>query len=145
MKAKKRILILSLLLVLALLFLIWFASDPLRQAKLLVALDRQGLEAAAQSCLAGDAGIRTYRGLSISIWKGTPSMVEFYMGGSGLVPSSRYWGLYYSPEDVPALFERPSQRPSPAGTDTWTWRGEGDNGGRTIRLAPCWFFYEAWF
>ena len=92
--------------------------------------------------------------LSVQIdgaFEGDHPMVQFYSFGSGLVPSSSYYGFYYSPDDVPLPFQNsdgyrevtdPDEK---SGSDTAHYQGEGDNGGLTKKIIPYWYYYKAWF
>ena len=55
-----------------------------------------------------------------------------------------YHGFYYSPDDVPLAFQNTAV-PLEETADGWTWRAEGDNRGFTRRLAPGWYYFEAYF
>lgn len=76
------------------------------------------------------------------------NLVEFQTGGSGLVTNSRYWGFYYSPDDVhlgfqgyPCILEPDEYR-----EEAMLWEEKGtDNGGTSIRMFPKWYWYEAHF
>jgi len=86
------------------------------------------------------------------LWKVTcykeKTMVEFSVGGSGLVFNSRYWGFYYSPDDTHRAFQGcdiPMKAES-ADETIASWEEENtDNGGKSERLLENWFWYEAWF
>ena len=80
----------------------------------------------------------------IDAWAGPPLVIEFYLSGSGLGPSTHYKGLYYSPEDVPAAFQNVSAPLEPSDVG-WTWTDGTDNHGSTTRVAPCWYTFEAHF
>lgn len=73
-------------------------------------------------------------------------VVEFSFGGSGFGSSTAYWGVNYVPDDRPLGFQGDAW-------DYWKARSEGrlyyepegDNTCYVQRLAPCWYYYEAWF
>ncbi len=70
--------------------------------------------------------------------------VEFYCGGSGLVPSSSYYGFYYSPDGVPlavdvTLTENLAQE---GGGFGWE-EPDGDNWYYTERIMDNWYYYES--
>lgn len=72
-------------------------------------------------------------------------MVEFFTGGSGLVPSAVYRGFYYSAGDVHTPFQGVDQ-PMEVNGSTAEWREpESGNWGRSRRIMPHWFWYEAHF
>ena len=56
-----------------------------------------------------------------------------------------YRGFYYAPDDAPVPFQN-CGLPLTEGEDReWTWTDGTDNRGVTRRIAPRWFYYEAWF
>lgn len=60
------------------------------------------LEKVAVSCLEGNNPAEYYQGIKVEgLYEGEHDIVEFSSGGFGIVPSSTYYGFYYSPEDVP--------------------------------------------
>ncbi|HBA50466.1 MAG TPA: hypothetical protein DCZ91_22245 [Lachnospiraceae bacterium] len=60
------------------------------------------LEKVAVSCLGGNNSVEYYQGIKVEgLYEGGHDIVEFSSGGFGIVPSSTYYGFYYSPEDVP--------------------------------------------
>ena len=74
----------------------------------------------------------------VTEWDGVHKMVEYTVTAAG----STYYGFYYSPDDVPLAF----QNTDTALTESdggWVWQAEGDNHGRTYRLAEDWFYFEA--
>ncbi len=83
--------------------------------------------------------------------------VVYHVTGRGLVPSSRYYGLIYSPDDLPfpimdvdanpVTHELETLYPLNQISDTeWEWHEKkGDNGGLVRRIAPHWFFFETHF
>lgn len=72
------------------------------------------------------------------------NMVEFSVGGKGLVFNSTYWGFYYSPDNTHKVYQG-GDIPLNVNKDLADWYGEGDNWGKTIRLRDKWFWYEASF
>ena len=73
--------------------------------------------------------------------------VEFYCGGSGLVPSSSYYGFYYSPDDLPLAVDvtvTENLRPEGNGFG-WKQSGgwDGDNWYYTERIMENWYYYES--
>lgn len=70
--------------------------------------------------------------------------VEFYCGGSGLVPSSSYYGFYYSPDDLPlAVDVTLTENLRPVG-DGFGWEEpDGDNRYYTERIMANWYYYES--
>ena len=72
------------------------------------------------------------------------SCVEFYCGGAGLVPSSSYYGFYYSPMDVPIAVDITETENLTSKDDGWGWKEpNGDNIYYTERIMECWYYYES--
>ncbi|MBQ2923595.1 MAG: helix-turn-helix domain-containing protein [Tyzzerella sp.] len=71
-------------------------------------------------------------------------MVEFMVGGKGLVFNSTYWGFYYSPDNAHKVYQG-AEIPLNVNEGLADWYGEGDNWGRSIRLRDKWFWFEASF
>ena len=79
---------------------------------------------------------------AVNHWSGEHEMVEYLVATAG----DTYHGFYYSPEDVPLAFQNTDVPLVPAETEEgWIWTAEGDNRGRTYRLAERWFYFEAKF
>ena len=86
------------------------------------------------------AGTKNWK--SVTHWQGEHEMVEYTVATAG----STYYGFYYSPDDVPLAFQNTDVPLVPAETEEgWIWTAEGDNRGRTYRLAERWFYFEAKF
>lgn len=70
--------------------------------------------------------------------------VEFYCGGSGLVPSSSYYGFYYSPDDLPlAVDVTRTENLRPEGNGFGWEEPGGDNWYYTERIMENWYYYES--
>lgn len=82
------------------------------------------------------------------IWKVSchpeDELVEFRVGGAGLVANSTYYGFYYSPDDTHKTFQG-ADVPLNINKDLADWYGEGDNWGKSTRMIKNWFWYEAHF
>lgn len=141
------------LLPLAGLILLIFMMQPYRRISRFVKRNETTLTEIAEDVLRGKhLSASEYRGTEIDgLFRGEHPMVQFYSFGFGLVPSSTYYGFYYSPDDVPLPFQNSDEFhtvPAPDGKDdpdTTHFKGVGDNGGQTIRILPRWYYYEAWF
>ena len=81
----------------------------------------------------------------ISVYKEDNTIVEFSMGGSGMVPSSTYIGFYYSKNDIPAAFQNEKFDLKEIEKNKWEWKEDGDNHGITIKIRDNWYYYEASF
>ncbi len=78
---------------------------------------------------------------SVNTWEGEHPMTEFVLMTRG----DTYYGVYYSPEDVPVAFQNVDVPLTQDGHDYWTWTGEGDNHGATSKLRDHWYYFEAGF
>ena len=72
-------------------------------------------------------------------------IVQFETGGKGLVPSSTYYGFYYSKMNIPVSFDNSNFELEQINDDKWKWNDVGDNYGITIRIRENWFYFEASF
>lgn len=130
--------LLSLLLVLAILCARLFA--PERRAARFVA---RYSEAFSEQVSGGQVIPSTWEGVPISVWSGEHPQYEVVLGhGFG---DAQYWGVYYSPDDVPLPFQNADVALSACGEDGWIWQADGDNHGRTKKIADRWYFFEASF
>ena len=79
---------------------------------------------------------------SVSIEKN--HYAAFDCGGHGLIPSSSYYGFYYSPKDIPlAVDVTRSENLVPQG-DGFGWEEpDGDNRYYTERIMENWYYYES--
>ena len=69
--------------------------------------------------------------------------VEFSCDGWGLVPSSSYYGFYYSPQG-PRAFQGVEEELTPQ-DGGYAWQAEGDNHGFTREIGQGFYYYEAHF
>lgn len=107
---------------------------------------QEALSTIASAQINGSSHDESYQHIKIDgLCPGEHPIVQFCYSGAGLVPSSRYYGFYYSPDGIPAAFYNAAVPLEQVGETEWTWRGEGDNGGVTRAIAERWYFYEAWF
>ena len=91
----------------------------------------------------GQAIPKTFNGVTIDVWNGEYLMYEFLLGSG--IGEYQYWGVYYSPDDVPLPFQNTDVPLLENGKESWTWQAEGDNHGTTQRIAPKWYYFEASF
>ncbi len=111
-----------------------------------VVSNRTELESIALSCLNGDKTTDEYKGVKVDgVYSGEHRIVQFYYSGLGLAPSAKYYGFYYSGDNVPAAFQNAEVELVPASADEWTWEDGTDNCGLTKRITDGWFYYEASF
>ena len=76
--------------------------------------------------------------------------VEFYCGGYGLVPSSSYYGFYYSPKDIPLAIDVTQTKNLRSEGNGFAWhenweRAGADNSYYTERIMERWYYYESHF
>ncbi len=69
--------------------------------------------------------------------------VEFSCDGWGLVPSSSYYGFYYSPKG-PRAFQGVEEELVPQ-DGGYAWQGNGDNHGFTREIGDGFYYFEAHF
>lgn len=112
--------------------------------------NEQELTAIAKGQMNGTNHDEFFLGVRIEgVYTGEHPIVQFYYDGTGLAPSSCYYGFYYSPDDAPAAYDNNTHwRAEQRGDSEWIYHDPAkgsDNGGRTIRITKYWFYYEAWF
>lgn len=111
-----------------------------------VADNKTELEEIAQDWLNGTTTVNECNGVAVEgVYSGKHQIVQFMYGGTGLVPSTTYYGFYYSEDDVPACFQNVDYELKSTSDNEWTWSDGTDNGGVTKRISECWFYYKAWF
>lgn len=83
---------------------------------------------------------------SVNVYENDDNViVQFETGGKGLVPSSTYYGFYYSKINIPVSFDNSNFELEQINDDKWKWQDVGDNYGITIRIRENWFYFEASF
>ena len=73
------------------------------------------------------------------------TVVSFYVGGFGIAPSAKYYGFYYSPDDIPVSTGEGKLKQQQGKTDRWSFDGYGDNGGEIVKIKEHWYYYKCWF
>ncbi len=139
MKKHKWIWIAVVIVVIAAVFLF---NSPKFRAKLFVGLYAETIEngmAAGNGVPADDAILFGYR--SVNTWEGEHAMTEFIL----LTRGDTYYGVYYSPDDVPVAFQNVPAELTQDGHDYWVWKAEGDNHGTTSKIQDHWYYFEASF
>lgn len=81
--------------------------------------------------------------LTVNVWEGDHSIVEYIVVSRGIVPSSSCYGFFYSPDGVPVSFQNSGEALTRRGRYEWVWQGEGDNRGRVELIQPNWYYFEA--
>ena len=82
-----------------------------------------------------------FTGKSFSTWEGQHPMNEFTLSSQG----NKYYGCYYSPDDVPLAFQNLETELIADGDNSWSWKAEGDNKGVTSKIMDKWYYFEADF
>lgn len=145
MKKWNRIIVLAVLIILAS-YAVKRISNPERRIRNFINQNSKELVTIAEAYLNSDTAIRTYKCVQVEqVFRGSHDIVEFYYGGVGIVPASKYYGFYYSPDDVPTAYQNANCSLSAVSDSEWEWSDGTDNGGRTIKLFKDWYYYEAWF
>jgi hypothetical protein len=71
--------------------------------------------------------------------------IDFYCYGFGIVPSSIYYGFYYSSNDKPMGFQAAPVKLDVDGNG-WQWQEtNGDNYYYTEKITSHWYYYKAGF
>ncbi len=135
---KKMIIVLFILVCLVSAFICF---NPKLRVNVFVALHSNQVEQAYQT---GDFP-EAIGGRKYTFRKGGHPMIEFTLSAWGLVPSTAYYGCYYSPDDVPLSFQRAGETLVPQENDSWVWYGEGDNHGMTYKIKDHWYYFDAHF
>ncbi len=130
-----------------LLVLLCLGVNPRFRAELLVGLYRPKLEKRIQTAVVeGDLDnvkLPNYIWVrKTAAWQGEHTMVEFYLSTGWL---AGYSGCYYSFDDVPLTFQNTRAELIPQGPDQWSWQGEGDSRGKTVKITDHWYYFEASF
>ncbi len=108
--------------------------------------NQEELEQVAHAYLQGDFDQKEYKKVKIDgLFEGEHQIVQFFHSGVGIAPSSKYYGFYYSEDNVPVSFQNGREPVKEVAENEWTWKGSGDNGGRTKKIVERWYYYEAWF
>lgn len=148
-KWKKRFIIIGILIFAWVFLRVWF--NPENRIKHFVNANEENLQEIALAYLSGEkipsSSERDYY-KRVEIWgvqSGEYPVVKFFYSGKGIVPSGVYYGIYYSPDNMPAAVLDEGRMLKPSGKEEWMWSGYGDNGGLTKRIMENWFYFEYWF
>lgn len=138
MKNKKFFITIAVLLLLIILSV--FRMNPFLRAKSFVFVNGQKIEDALHAGygIPGRLGEMTF-----NTWEGNSghSMLEFVL----ITRGDSYYGCYYSPDDVPLAFQNTDAELVQCGHDSWRWKAEGDNHGKTRKINNHWYYFEASF
>lgn len=133
-------LLLFAILVLSVVAFAILSSTPEKKSKQFVEQHANSFSALLDS---GQSIPSTWDGQTVDVWTGDHVMYEFTLG-SGM-GDRQYWGVYYSPDDVPLSFQNTDVPLSTHGDGIWTWHTEGDNHGTTKKITDKWYYFEASF
>ena len=78
---------------------------------------------------------------AVNSWEGIHPMTEFMIMSWG----NTYYGCYYSPDDVPLVFQNTDIELISKGNYCWKWSADGDNHGETSKIMDCWYFFKTSF
>lgn len=81
----------------------------------------------------------------MGIYGDTNKIVQFYYSGFGMGSATKYYGYYYSPNDMPVPYCNDDYELTERSAGEWTWNGDGDNGGIIKKIRNKIYYYEAWF
>lgn len=104
-KSVRRSILIGTAVLLVLLVIFFPREDREGETADFVEKNQAELERIARSHLAGDDAVREYDGVEVEgVYPGNHPIVQFWCGGKGLVPSTTYYGFYYSEDDVPVCY-----------------------------------------
>ena len=119
-------------------------------AAVIFSCNREAFMQAARDALAAGSGAEVRRPFGVDEIQMGPNpagkgyYVEFQMGGSGLGPSTAYWGVMFS-EGGPLGFQGVPLDYTPDGNG-WSWEEpDGDNRSHIIPLEENWYLYHIHF
>ncbi len=139
MKKRKWILLILVAIVIVAVVLV---NSPIFRGNLFVKLYHEDVEEGLRmhaGVPGDDVVFLGYR--SVNSWEGEHPMTEFIIMARG----DTYYGVYYSPDDVPLAFQNVDVALTQDGHDYWVWKAEGDNHGATSKIQDCWYYFEASF
>lgn len=131
-----------LVMVLALTVVFFYQTNPQRHAERFVSMYADQIQRSIES---GDGVPENLGCLDVNQWLGDQPMTEFLLSGWGIGSGKRYYGCYYSPNDVPLPFQNAPVALTQSGDGCWQWQGDGDNYGSTRKLRDYWYYFEASF
>ena len=83
----------------------------------------------------------------VNVWTGDNGheIREYIVTTRGFGPSCRYYGVFYSPDNLPASFQNGGETLTAVSDTEWTWQDRESNHGLVRQLAPNWFYFAAKF
>ena len=150
MDKKKMLLLLTIWIFGAAAIIFYIVNRPSEEEKIIafVEVHEPELEEISLQQLSGDCSATYYQKVTVDGVFGDSNgkaIVQFFYSGGGIVPSSKYYGFYYSPDDTPSAYQNADVRLE-AGNRAWEWhQANSDNGGITKKIKDRWYYYESWF
>lgn len=144
MKKKRFLLVISIMTIIVVAIAV--LSTPKIRTNLFVQLYHETIEESLSNGMgvpADDAVLFGYK--YMNTWEDEHSMTEFLISASGFGSETKYYGCYYSPDDIPLAFQNYNAELTQCGHDSWKWYGEGDNWGKTMKIMDQWYYFEASF
>ena len=84
-----------------------------------------------------------FNGAKVDVWNEKHAMYQFTLGYG--IGDTQYFGVYYSPDNVPLPFQNADIPLVSHDKKGWVWRSEGDNYGATNKITDKWYYFEASF
>lgn len=123
-----------------------FMGDHEQRIERFVTSNQAALEKIALDQLSGKGTAGEYQGVKVEgVLPGEHKIVQFLFDAAGFVPSSTYYGFYYSEDDVPVAYANADNALTTVSEKEWAWDDGTDNGGVTKKIAEHWYYYKAWF
>lgn len=143
---KRKVLIISIVSMIVILKIMNYFNNPYRKISKYVNSNYENLQTVCETYLKKGIPDKVYDDIEIDGILGEENkIVQFYSCGFGIAPSSKYYGFYYSPDDIPVTYWNAPYALEEIQEGEWKWEGEGDNGGKTKKIRERWYYYEAWF
>lgn len=135
--------------------LIFFS--PQRRIYRYVNQNSAALTSYAESRLNGENAEKTFDGIGAELvvhelemtseggvsYAETRRTVEFLYFQIGIVPVTKYYGFYYSPEDLVFAYEKSNDVSLKAsGDEKWTW-SYGGHSGVVSKICDGWYYFES--
>ncbi len=148
-KAKKTFIILGLLLLLIVIICIGIGivraiNSPEKEAMSYFETNRELLQESIRNYEATKQ-VSNVEGTKAIYWNGEHSIIQYDMVSEGLLPSAKYYGFFYSFDDVPVAFQNAKDALTPISDNEWEWKGSSDNRGIVRKIESNWYYFEAAF
>ena len=133
---KKKVFTVSILGLVAVLGLLAWRNTPYKQAVRFIQQNGPELTRLIDSGqpLPLDLGWQFY-----NCWDGEHPMTEFILSAH----DGTYYGVYYSPDDVPLSFQNSGAALENAPEGGWQWKGKGVSHGTTQKIEDGWYYFTA--